>query len=413
MSTKKPLDLVVYGATGFTGKLACEYLAGKSPAFSDSFKWAIAGRDAKKLENLKETLSSRYSHMEKLGIVVADSSDAEALDKLTSQCKALVSFVGPYSKYGTKLIESCVNNCTHYADLTGELFWVLQMMEKLDEKAKANRVKLIPTCGFDSVPSDWGTMSIAKTFKDKLGEDTKHVRGVLWAIKAGFSGGSIASGLEASSPENIGKTISVIKDPQALNPKDRKNGLDSRDPNDVIWDPEVNHYLAPFIMAPINSRIVRRSNAFNGYGQNFAYDEFVKSTWLKGKAMSWGLVFANLSISNTWIRPITQRLVPKPGQGPNEDIQKNGFAKLKFFGSSAESGKKAVCDMTITGDPGYVVTARMLVEAGIDMARESEEMGVFGFRTPCSGLSEKYFEAMLQNGFQVKTDLVDEKNIEE
>ncbi|XP_063721091.1 putative trans-acting enoyl reductase Rv2449c [Symsagittifera roscoffensis] len=408
MTANKSTDLVLYGATGFTGKIACEYISSKGESFFNNFKWVIAGRNSQKLELLKKELVSKFSFLESLEIFIADSSDSDALDVLTSKCKAVISFAGPYSKYGSKLVESCVKNGTHYADLTGEVFWIAEMIEKFEERAKETKTKLIPSCGFDSIPSDWGAYSIAKLFRETLNEDTKYVEGVLWNAKGGFSGGTVASGFEIASPENIQKHNLVMNDPQALNAKDKRNGLDVSDRDNVTWDSEIQQYLAPFIMGPGNSRIVRRSNVFNNYGPDFTYNESVKSSWLGGKAIAWGLYFANWSLSSPWVRPIAQKVAPKPGEGPKQEDMKNGFAHMKFFGQSSKSGKKAVCNLMIKGDPGYLITARMIVEAGVDLAKETESMDAYGFRTPASGLSEKCFEALLQNGFEVKTSLVQE-----
>ncbi|XP_075244395.1 putative trans-acting enoyl reductase Rv2449c [Convolutriloba macropyga] len=410
MAGKKAIDLVLYGATGFTGKLACDYLASKPTSFSSSFKWAIAGRDGAKLEAVKQKLTEKFSHLDDLEVIVADSTDMQALDEMTAKCKAVVTFVGPYSKYGTKLMESCVKNGAHYADLTGELFWVKEMIEKHDEEAKQNKVKIIPTCGFDSVPSDWGAYCIAKIFREQLQEDTKHVKGVVWGIKGGFSGGTVASGFEMMSPENISKTMDTIEDPQTLNPPGAKNGLDAKDPDNVYWDRELKQYLGPFMMAPCNTRIVRRSNALNNYGPEFTYEEWAKcSSWLFAKSLAWGLYLSDVALATSWLRPLVKLVVPKPGQGPSEKDMPTGYARMKFFGESAKSGRKAVCDLTITGDPGYLVTSRMIVEAGIDMALNCEQNPSYGFQTPTSGLSEAYFDALLQNGFEVTTELVPEE----
>jgi len=306
------------------------------------------------------------------------------------------------------LLASCVKNGTHYADLTGELFWLKDMMARYDEEAKQNKVKLVPVCGFDSVPSDLGAKCVAEIFRKELNEDTKHVKGVYWGMKGGFSGGTVASGMEMTSSENISKTIAMSKDPQSLNPSDNKNGLDVRDPDNCFWDPELKQYLSPFIMGPLNSRVVRRSNALNKYGPEFTYEEWMKSSsWFNAKLITWGMFIANVAMASPYLRPIAQRVTPKPGEGPEEKDMPNGYAKIKYFGESAKTGRKAVCELTINGDPGYYITARMIAEAGLDMALNSDKVPAYGFLTPASGLSEDYFQALLQNGFEVKTELVE------
>lgn len=407
MSSKRLYDMVIYGATSFTGKLACKYIASKGVEFSEKFAWAIAGRSNQKLQDLKSSLIETNSYVEKVPVLIADSDDLPKLDEMTSQSKVVISFVGPYSKYGTKLVESCVKNGTHYADLTGEIFWVVDMINKYDEEAKANKVTLVPVCGFDAVPSDWGAYAIAKLFKEKLNEETKYVRGVMWNGKGGFSGGTVASGMEITSPENIGKTMKVMKDPQSLVPDDRKTGLDKPDLRHLYWDKELNEYIGPFIMAPGNSRVVRRSNAFNNYGASFTYDEMSRyGSWLSGQTMTWGTYLANVFMVSPWLRPIMNRVIPKPGDGPSPELQDSGFAVLKFFGESAGTNRKAECTITMHGDPGYKMTARMIVEAGIDLAIRSGDTGEFGFRTPASALSENYYQELIKNGFDCEIKLI-------
>ncbi len=155
MSSSKPIDLVAYGATGFTGKLACGYLAQKDAAFQGSFRWAIAGRNQTKLDVIKQSLTSNFPQLKSVDVLVADSADVDALDRMASQCKAAINFAGPYSKFAKQLVEACVKNSTHYADLSAELFWIAEMMESLGEAAEKNRCKVVHCCGFDSVPSDW------------------------------------------------------------------------------------------------------------------------------------------------------------------------------------------------------------------------------------------------------------------
>ena len=407
MSSERLYDLVIYGATSFTGKLACKYMAAKGVDFFEKFTWAIAGRSQEKLQQLKSSLSETNSFVESLPVLIADCEDAPKIDEITSNSKVVISFAGPYSKYGSKLVESCVKNGTHYADLTGELFWVAEMIKQHDEQAKANKVTLVPVCGFDSVPSDWGTYAIAKLFKEQLNEETKHVRGIFWNGKGGFSGGTVASGMEMMSPQNIGKSIALLKDPQSLVPEDFKTGLDKPDVRSLYWDKELKQYIGPFAMAPGNSRVVRRTNAFNRYGAKFTYDEMAKfNSYLSGQAITWGTYFAEGFLASQWLRPVANRVVPKPGQGPNEKQLESGFAVLKFFGESAETARKAECTLTINGDPGYKMTARMIVEAGIDLVKESGDKGNFGFLTPASALSDNYYQELIKNGFDIEIKLI-------
>ncbi|XP_075246962.1 putative trans-acting enoyl reductase Rv2449c [Convolutriloba macropyga] len=404
----KQLDLVVYGATGYTGKLACEYLASKDSQFQSSFKWAIAGRNQEKLKLLRSHILDNFKHVQDLRMLVADSNDIEAIDLVSKSSKAVISFAGPYSKWGTNLVESCVRNGSHYSDVTGELFWVSEMMEKFEQEAQIKRVKLIPTCGLGSMPFDWGVKNVVQFIKQQFNEDTKYVRGVIMDLNSTLSGGTAASHMQMVAPENIAKTLQILRDPQSMNPKDSRNNLDKPDPDNVVWDSSLRTYLAPFLTSPTNSRVVRRSNALNNYGPEFTYDEFIKAnSWSGAKAMTWAQYLLRLSFANRFTRSLVQRALPDPGEGASMDELMKGHAFLKFYGESAVSGQKVVCDLRISGNPGYLIVARMLAEAGIDMAKNSEDMNKFGFQTPCSGLSPEYFAAMLENGISVETSLME------
>ena len=214
MAEEKKIDLVVYAATSYTGKIACQYLAGKDPSFFETFKWAIAGRNEHKLELLKADLREKFDHVSDLQIIIADSSDLDALESVTKPAKAVISFAGPYSKYGSKLVESCVKNGAHYSDINGELFWVSEMIEKFEDEAQANKVKLVPSCGVVSMPYDWGVNAIVKLIREHFNEDTKYARGVIVDFKTTVSGGTAATFLDITSPENIAKAAEILQDPQ-------------------------------------------------------------------------------------------------------------------------------------------------------------------------------------------------------
>ena len=214
MAEEKKIDLVVYAATSYTGKIACEYLAGKDPSFFETFKWAIAGRNEHKLELLKADLREKFDHVADLQIIIADSSDLDALELVTKPAKAVISFAGPYSKYGSKLVESCVKNGAHYSDINGELFWVSEMIEEFEDAAQANKVKLVPSCGVVSMPYDWGVNAIVKFIREHFNEDTKYARGVIVDFKTTVSGGTAATFLDITSPENIAKAAEILQDPQ-------------------------------------------------------------------------------------------------------------------------------------------------------------------------------------------------------
>ena len=270
-------DLIVMGATGFTGRLVVEYLIKNYGVKNEKFSWAIAGRAQKKLEQLKNSFTYLDPQVSSLAIFVADSFDLDSLDNMTSSCKIVISAVGPYLKFGKSLIKSCVNNGTHYCDLTGEVPFIRESIDLFDEKARQNKCRIIHSCGFDSVPSDIGVLFLQKHSLENFNDTCDEVNLYVRSMKGGFSGGTIESMINISNyMDSNPKNKQILRSPFALNPrKSIKNNIRQPSLKSVKWDDVNQRWICPFIMSGINTRIVRRTNAISdfSYGENFSYSE--------------------------------------------------------------------------------------------------------------------------------------------
>ena len=394
-SDKRPYAVVLYGATSFVGQITAHYLTEFLSNAKDkngaNVTWAIAGRDKEKLNELQSKLAS------KVDIIIANSDDAASLDKMTKQTQVIISTVGPYLKYGEPLIKSCAENGTDYVDLTGEAIFIKDMMDKYQDTAKQSGARIVNSCGFDSIPSDLGVYFTQQQAEEKFGStcDVIHMR--VKAAKGGLSGGTIAS--MATIFEEVGQDKSrrmQVANPYLLN--DDKGAPNVRQANvsKPEYDDEHKRWLAPFVMASINTRIVHRSNQLLGYeyGRDFKYDEAMwMKDGLKGKlssyAMSAGLLgFATAMMITPSRELLSKHVLPKSGSGPSKEEQENGYFDIRLFGQTAD---KDSINTKVTGDkdPGYGSTSRMLAQAALCLAQDisKEEVGG-GFWTPASAMGD-------------------------
>ena len=394
-SDKRPYAVVLYGATSFVGQITAHYLTEFLSNAKDkngaNVTWAIAGRDEEKLNELQSKLAS------KVDIIIANSDNAASLDKMTKQTQVIISTVGPYLKYGEPLIKSCAENGTDYVDLTGEAIFIKDMMDKYQDTAKQSGARIVNSCGFDSIPSDLGVYFTQQQAEEKFGStcDVIHMR--VKAAKGGLSGGTIAS--MATIFEEVGQDKSRRK--QVANPyllNDDKGAPNVRQANvsKPEYDDEHKRWLAPFVMASINTRIVHRSNQLLGYeyGRDFKYDEAMwMKDGLKGKlssyAMSAGLLgFATAMMITPSRELLSKHVLPKSGSGPSKEEQENGYFDIRLFGQTTD---KDSINTKVTGDkdPGYGSTSRMLAQAALCLAQDisKEEVGG-GFWTPASAMGD-------------------------
>jgi saccharopine dehydrogenase (NAD+, L-glutamate forming) len=400
-SEKRAYAVVLYGATSFVGQITAHYLAEFLSANKDKngteITWAIAGRDQEKLNELQSRLAS------KVDIIIANSDDAASLDAMTEQTQVIISTVGPYLKYGEPLIKSCVDNGTDYVDLTGEAIFIKDMMDKYQEAAKQSGARIVNSCGFDSIPSDLGVYFTQKQAEAKFDSacDVIHMR--VKAAKGGLSGGTIASIVTIF--EEVGQDKSRRK--QVANPyllNDDKDAPNMRQSNvsKPEYDSEHQRWLAPFVMASINTRIVHRSNQLLGYeyGRDFKYDEAMwMKDGIKGKLTSYALSAGLLGFATAMmITPsrelLSKHVLPKSGSGPSKEEQENGYFDIRLFGQTANQDSIAT---KVTGDkdPGYGSTSRMLSQAALCLAQDiSKEEVSGGFWTPASAMGDKLIERL-------------------
>jgi len=389
MKNKRDYDIVIWGASGFTGRLVAEYLY-KNYNYKD-LKWAIAGRDKEKLNTVRENYLD-----ENIPIILADSFDESSLVEMVKKTNVVCSTVGPYAKYGSLLVKSCVNNGTNYCDLAGEAQWIRKMIDLYHDKAIDNNVKIVNSCGYDSIPSDMGVYFINKNLSKKNLKIKMRVTGT----KGGYSGGTYASMQniikEASLDREVRKSLT---NPYGLNPIGEQKGNDKRDLSSVVYDSEIKSWIAPFLMAGINTRIVRRSNALSKYkyGKGFKYDESIMTGQgikgrLNGIMLSIPLIFLAAK-PGSLLNKISSFFVPKPGDGPNKKERESGYFSSRFFVFDEESNA-SVFKVTGDRDPGYGSTSKMLAESAVCIAKDNLE-DKFGILTPSYAMGDHILNRLI------------------
>ena len=267
----RPYDIIVFGATGFTGKLVVEYLIEHYGVNNELFTWAIAGRNEDKIKKVIETLAVKNDQIKKINFFIADSFNDKSLDNLSKSAKLVISTVGPYIKYGKNLVSHCAHNGTHSCDLTGEVPFIRESIDAYDKVAKKNECRIIHSCGFDSIPSDLGVLFLQSEAKKKYDRFCSYIKYYVRATKGGFSGGTIASMIAISNYIKSKPNLSgLLGNPYALN-SDNYESPSVSSLRSVVWDQDVGLWTAPFIMSGINTRVVRRSNELLGlmYGKEF------------------------------------------------------------------------------------------------------------------------------------------------
>jgi short subunit dehydrogenase-like uncharacterized protein len=386
---KREFDIIIWGASGFTGRLVAEYLFKNYS--SNKLNWAIAGRDINKLNKIRD----QYLN-EKIPIIIADSFDEISLNRMTKRARVICTTVGPYAKYGSLLVKSCVKSKTHYCDLAGEAQWIRKMIDLYHEDAKENKVRIVNSCGFDSIPSDLGVYYIHKNLSKK----NLSIRMRVTGAKGTYSGGTYASMQniikEAFKDKEVRKSLT---NPYGLNPKAHQDGLDRRDLKSVTYDKRIKSWISPFLMAGINTRIVRRSNALSrfSYGKEFTYDEAVMTgNGLKGRLngiiLSIPLMFLAAK-PGSFFNKIFNIISPKPGQGPNKKERENGYFSLRFFVFQRE-GDKSIFKVSGDRDPGYGSTSKMLAESAVCLAKDKLE-DKYGILTPSFAMGDHILNRLI------------------
>ena len=401
----REFDLVLFGATGFTGRLVAEYLVKKRPAL----RWALAGRSLGKLERVRDELSALEPSAKGLPLVAADSMDRAAMDGLARRTRVVCTTVGPYALYGSALLGACAEQGTDYCDLTGEPHWVREMIDAHQARAAETGARIVPSCGFDSIPSDLGVLLLHEQLAargGRLAEAHYRVR----RMKGGASGGTIASGLHMAERMSDPQVRRVLDDPYSLNPEGAPGVAGQEDWLRPRRDAETGRWLAPFFMAAVNTRVVRRSNALLGYayGREFRYDEAVDvgrglAGMARAAATSAGMALSG-AVAFAPVRKLAQRFLPAPGEGPSREERESGSFDIELLGVGT-AGERVRARVGATQDPGYGATSWMLGESALCLAEDAlPERG--GLLTPASCMGMKLVERLRAAGMTFQAEAV-------
>lgn len=395
MSTRK-YDVIVWGATGFTGRLVAGYLARRA-ASGLELRVALAGRNQAKLEGVRTELAAQTPSAAELDLLQADSMDQASLEALAAQTHVLCTTVGPYAKIGEAAVAACVAQRTHYCDLTGEPQFIRRMIDRHHEAAKADGTRIVHCCGYDSIPSDIGTWMLHERAVE-LGGRLKEAHYFAGETKGGFSGGTAASMLNAlEEAQKDRDTRRVLAKPYSLYPEGEPPGLDGSDQQNVRFDKGLGMWTAPFLMGPINTKVVRRSNALMEfpYGRDFRYSEAMSTGkgmkgWTRAVAVTGALGgFVAAASQPTLRKKVVERFLPKPGEGPSQHDRESGFFVSRFVGVAEVDGNDVTLRGKVKGqqDPGYGETSKMLGESAITLALDRDTLGTpGGVTTPAASM---------------------------
>ncbi|MEE3164994.1 MAG: saccharopine dehydrogenase NADP-binding domain-containing protein [Pseudomonadota bacterium] len=381
---ERPYDIIVWGASGFTGQLVVDYMSERQA--NSNLRWAVAGRNINKLEQVLEGRN--------IPVLEAESHDTESLNQLVQQGRVILTTVGPYARYGSELVAACVRHGTHYCDLTGEVHWMREMISKHQLEAINSGAKIVHTCGFDSIPSDIGVFYLQKQMKERHDVVANRIKYRVKGFSGGFSGGTMDSMMSMMEKAKEDPSIfKIMADPYSLNDKDI--GQDGPDRVAAYFDEDFDSWVGPFVMAAINTRVVRRTNELlkSAYGSDFQYDEGT----LSGKGATGFLgatgvgigtgAFAGLaSFSPT--RSLLKRVLPKPGEGPSKESMDKGFFEIDLLGIHSNDISKNI-KVRVKGDkdPGYGSTSKMIAESALALAQDDLNVGGC-FWTPASAMGE-------------------------
>lgn len=395
MEQTREYDVIIFGATGFTGGYVVDYM---HQAYADgNLKWAVAGRNPAKLEALVG-----QKDIGGISVLQADAMDPKSMQELVRKTRVVLTTVGPYARYGSELVAACAANGTHYCDLTGETHWMREMIEQHQAMARDSGAIIVPTCGFDSIPSDLGAYFLQREMLKRTGAPASHIKYRTRDMKGGFSGGTLDSMMAMMEKAETEPTLfETIADPYVLNFAER--GLDGPDTYKAYFDDDFDGWVAPFVMASINTRVVRRSNELLDfmYGHDFRYEEGMyvgqgAKGALTANAFAMGMAAMNRLPRIRPIRQAMQKILPKPGEGPTPDEVENGFFEVELMAKGRTPAEDLRVCVKGQQDPGYGATAKMLAESAVALAQD--ELGVGGgFWTPASAMGDQLLERLPEN----------------
>ena len=404
MSSEKEFDVVFLGATGFTGQLVIEYVF-NNYGVGGELKWAIAGRNQSKLESIAHKVAAEDA--DQIPLIVTDTTDETSVTELVQRTKVVCTTVGPYAMYGNELVKACAINGTHYCDLTGEVQWMRRMIDLYETTAQSTGARIVHTCGFDSIPSDLGVHFAQSQMKEIHGSYATEVKCRIGKTKGGMSGGTVASMMNMMEEMKTDPSLrSLLADPYSLNPVNTPPGIDKQDQMGAQYDAEFRQWTAPFVMAAINTRVVRRSNALMGfkYGGEFKYSESMlvgdgPSGYLKAMAVAGASILMGVVSAFDPTRALAKPMLPAPGEGPSKETIETGFFNLEFLAKGTNADGDAACvKVKVTGDkdPGYGATCKMLAESAICLAKDDLETEG-GIWTPSSAMGDVLIERLQEN----------------
>jgi short subunit dehydrogenase-like uncharacterized protein len=383
MKSSPKFDIVVYGASGFTGQLVAEYLASRHGG--GDLAWAMAGRSLDKLAAVRDAIGAPAD----TPLLSADAGDPASLNAMLAQTRAVLTTVGPYQLYGSDLVAACAATGTDYLDLCGEPVWMRRMIDAHHATAQSSGARIVFSCGFDSIPFELGVFFLQKTAKAEFGAPVSRVKGRVRRMKGTFSGGTAASvkATFAAAAKDL-SLVSLLKNPFALTP-----GFDGpKQPpgNKPVHDDDLGMWAAPFVMSTINTRNVHRSNLLMGfpYGRDFVYDEMMLAgSGEKGEAMARAIVAANAEMGGPG--------GPQPGEGPSKHERETGFYDVLFVGLAAD-GRQVRVAVRGDRDPGYGSTSKMIAECAICLERDMPDLAG-GIWTPGAAMGDRLIKRLVDN----------------
>ena len=380
MSSSK-FDIVVYGATGFTGQLVAEYLAARYKG-DGNLKWAMAGRSKDKLAAVRDVIGAPSD----TPLIVADASDAASLKAMVDQTKSVITTVGPYLLYGNELVAACAASGTDYFDLCGETPWMRRIIDTHQTTAQRSGARIMFSCGYDSLPFELGVFCAQEAAKQQFGAAVPRVKGRIRSMKGTFSGGTAASGraLFEAAAKDPG-ILALMRDPFSLTPG--FTGPKQPPGNKPMLDEDLQTWVTPFFMANINTRNVHRSNMLMGfpYGRDFVYDEMqITGPGEEGEARARSIQAANNKMATS--------AIPKPGEGPSKEERENGSYDLLFV-AIAPDGKQARASVKGDRDPGYGSTSKMMSECAICLLRDTPDVPA-GIWTPGAAMQHRLIKRL-------------------
>lgn len=397
MASNREFDVVVHGATGFTGELVAEHML-KRHGSGGEVRWALSGRSREKLEAVRARLGAPD-----LPLILSDAADPASLRAMTERTAVVISTVGPYQLYGEPLIAACAATGTDYVDLCGEPAWMAQMIVKYHEEAKASGARIVFSCGFDSIPFDLGVVFAQAEAQRRFGKPLQRVRGRVMSMKGGFSGGTVLSGMTTQmAAKRDPAIVKTLADPFALTPGFR--GPPQPPGDRAVYDETLDAWATVFIMAGINTKNVHRTNFLLGhpFGADFLYDEMqVSGSGRDGekraKSAQGMSGVMSLVLGNPLLRSFAKVFLPKPGQGPSLEQRETGYFHLVFVGDAAD-GPRLRASVRGDRDPGYGGTSKMISEAALCLAREvGRDRTAGGVWTPGAAMGETLIQRLQQH----------------